>query len=528
MVGMLSVFSRAQMREFDRSATAVAGVPSVVLMENAGRGAADIIAAELGLSGSPANSWQPAPPRVCVVCGLGNNAGDGYVVARRLSLLGASVKVFALHPEARLRGDALTNLRAYVNTAGSFELVTAENLRSLERGLDECALVVDAIFGTGLDRDVSGIEREAIALINRSRARRVALDLPSGLDADTGQVHGDAVRAELTITFALPKLGLLTPNARGYCGRLRVTDIGVPVSALPMVERSAALVEASDVSGWLGQRAADAHKSSAGRVLILAGSAGKVGAALLVAQGALRAGAGLVTLGAVPEVASALDQRVLEAMTARLEPTSLEETLSTLLASAQAVAIGPGLGFDATAQRLVQRVVLEHQGKVVVDADAISHFAQKPERLAKAKGELVLTPHPAELARLLGGSAADVEADRFGALDRAVRLTKATVLLKGPHTLIGREGTVPLINRAGTPALATGGAGDVLSGIIAALCCRLAPLEAASSGAFLHALSGELWAKEHAADRGLLAHEIADGFPRALAELSAGSALLPV
>ncbi|HWA70943.1 MAG TPA: NAD(P)H-hydrate dehydratase [Polyangiaceae bacterium] len=525
---MLRVFSRAQMREFDRSATSVANVPSVVLMENAGRGAADIIAAELGLTWPAPSSGFSIPPRVCVVCGLGNNAGDGYVVARRLSLLGASVKVFALHPEARLQGDALTNLRAFVNTAGAFELITPENLESLERALDGCQLVVDAIFGTGLDRAVSGIEREAIARINRCRARRVALDLPSGLDADTGKVHGETVRAELTITFAAPKLGLLTPNALGYRGRLRVTDIGVGPSALPAVAHSAALIEAEDVRNWLGQRAADAHKSSSGRVLILAGSAGKVGAALLVAQGALRAGAGLVTLGALPEVASALDQRVLEAMTARLDPSSLDETLGALLASAQAVAIGPGLGFDDSAQRLVQRVVLEHAGKVVVDADAISHFAEKPERLAQAKGQLVLTPHPAELARLLGGSAADVEADRFGALERAVRLTKATVLLKGPHTLIGSEGQVPLVNRAGTPALATGGAGDVLTGVIAALCCRLSPLEAASSGAFLHALSGELWAAERGADRGLLAHEIADGIPRALAELSGDSALLPV
>ena len=177
---------------------------------------------------------------------------------------------------------------------------------------------------------------------------------------------------------------------------------------------------------------------------------------------------------------------------------------------------------------MVERTVLEHEGKVVVDADAISHFAGKPEVLARARGQLVLTPHPAELARLLGGTAADVEADRFGALERAVKATKAVVLLKGPHTLVGCEGRAPVVARAGSPALATGGAGDVLTGVIAALCCRLDSFEAAYCGAFLHALAGEQWARQVGADRGLLAHEIADRIPAALAELSAADGLLPV
>jgi NAD(P)H-hydrate epimerase len=517
------------MRELDRLATAQCGVPSVVLMENAGRGAADVIATELGLAPGPASHAVPAP-RICIVCGAGNNAGDGYVVARRLALLGADVSVFALHLEARLRGDALINYRAFVGSGGKVTPVEQSTLALLERGLAESELVVDAVFGTGLDRAVAGIERDAIERINAAPAsvRRVALDLPSGLDADTGIVHGVAVRADLTVTFAALKPGLLTPSGLVQRGRLHVADIGVSPAALPAVAHSAELVEAADIRALLGRRAFDAHKSSVGRVLVLAGSAGKVGAALLVAHGSLRAGAGLVTLGALPEVATALDQRVLEAMTARLDPQALEESLAPLLASTHAVAIGPGLGFDLVTRRLVERVVLEHEGKVVVDADAISHFAGKPEALARARGELVLTPHPAELARLLGDTTDAIEADRYGALERAVKATKATVLLKGPHTLVGCEGKLPAVGRAGSPALATGGAGDVLTGVIAALCCRLAPFDAAVCGAFLHALAGEQWAKQSGADRGLLAHEIADGIPAALAELSVAARLLPV
>jgi NAD(P)H-hydrate epimerase len=514
------------MREFDRLATSALGVPSIVLMENAGRGAAEVIATELSLTDRPSSGARRH--RVAIVCGAGNNAGDGYVVARRLALLGAAVRAFALSPEARLRGDALTNYRAFVASGGSVTLIEPGTLALLEQGLADADLVVDAIFGTGLDRPVEGLEREAIGLVNAAAARRVALDLPSGLDADHGGVHGVAVRAELTVTFAAPKLGLVTPNGLVHRGRLRVADIGVAPAALSAAGYSAELLEAADVRARLGPRASDAHKSSSGRVLVLAGSAGKVGAALLVAHGALRAGAGLVTLGAQPEVADALDQRVLEAMTARLDPAALDESLSTLLASTHAVAIGPGLGFDLVARRIVERVVLEHEGKVVVDADAISHFAGKPEALARARGQLLLTPHPAELGRLLGSSAAEVEADRFGALARAVEASKATVLLKGPHTLVGGEGRVPAVSRPGSPALATGGAGDVLTGVIAALCCRLEPFDAAICGAFLHATAGEQWSALVGADRGLLAHEIADRVPAALADLSAEGGLLPV
>jgi NAD(P)H-hydrate epimerase len=261
-------------------------------------------------------------------------------------------------------------------------------------------------------------------------------------------------------------------------------------------------------------------------VLVLAGSPGKVGAALLVAHGALRGGAGLVTLAAVPEVTDALDRRVLEAMTARLDPSKLEASLDALLEKTDAVAIGPGLGFDETARRLVRHVVLGAAKPIVVDADAITHFKDSASELAGAAGSLILTPHSGEMSRILGNTASEVDADRFGSVQRAAELTRATVLLKGPHTLVAAPGRAPIVGSAGSPVLATGGAGDSLTGIIAALACRLEGPMAAYSGAFLHARAGELWAARVGSDRGLLAHEISDALPQALAELSAAPSTL--
>ncbi|HEX6767038.1 MAG TPA: NAD(P)H-hydrate dehydratase, partial [Polyangiaceae bacterium] len=257
-------------------------------------------------------------------------------------------------------------------------------------------------------------------------------------------------------------------------------------------------------------------------------SPGKIGAALLSAHGALRAGAGLVTIAAEPTTAGTLEQRVLEAMTARIDPNAVESSLARLLDHIDVAAIGPGLGFDALAARAIEYVVLEWPGTVVVDADAISHFKGKSAELARAKGKLVLTPHPGEMARLLGTSTSDVEADRFGALRAAVDGTRATVLLKGSATLVGAPGQRIAVNPTGHPVLATGGSGDVLTGVLAALATGSDPYRAACAAAYVHGAAATLAATERHVDRGVLAHEIADGVPRALAALSAEPRRVPV
>jgi len=455
---MRRVRSRAQVQTFDRLASEKLGVPSLVLMENAGRGAAEVIASELELT--PERSARA--PRVVVVCGVGNNGGDGYVVARRLALLGAQVEVWSAVEPAKLRGDAATNQRACERSLGPPKLLSESDLTRFDEALNHADAAVDALFGTGLERPLEGLLRQIVLHLNAAALRRFALDLPSGLDANTGAVHGVALRADVTITFAAHKLGLLTPSGAELAGRVVLADIGVDERALGELGYDAELADDASVGALLRPRAVNTHKSNSGRVLVLAGSPGKVGAALLVAEGALRAGAGLVTLAGVAALRDALDRRVLEAMTARLDPDALEATLAPLLETTNAVAIGPGLGFDSHAASLVERVTLLHPGVVVVDADAITHFKGAAARLAEARGPRILTPHSGELARLLGCSAADVEADRFGAVARAAEATAATVLLKGPHTLVAATGRVTVVGTRGSPALASGGSGDVL------------------------------------------------------------------
>ena len=388
--------------------------------------------------------------------------------------------------------------------------------------------MVDALLGTGLDRDVEGRLRSIIERINDADVLRVALDIPSGLHANTGAVLGVAVRAHATVTFAHTKLGLLGSTGAERAGQVEVADIGVPPSLSGRVGHSAVIVEPGDVAAAIAPRSLAAHKGTAGRVLAVAGSAGKTGAALLVARGALRGGAGLVSICTSPEAADSLDRRVLEEMTLRIDPGRIEASLDEHLSGVAAVAIGPGIGLDEHARRVVDHVVLGWDGVKVVDADALTHFAGRAGELAKAPGRLILTPHPGEMGRLLGSSAGEVEADRFGALARAVELTRAVVLLKGPRTLVGAPGELPVVNSSGTPALATGGAGDVLSGITLALACSLSPHQAAWCAAWVHGKAAEVWVSETGSDRGLLAHEVADRVPGVLAGLASRRPALPV
>jgi NAD(P)H-hydrate epimerase len=505
------------MRELDRTTIEEGHVPSLVLMENAGRGAAEIIERELS-----------DKKKVVVVCGSGNNGGDGFVVGRRLLANGFDVRTLLVADVNRLRGDALENYRAYLDAGGSITSVTSETLGQLDETLHDAELVVDAIFGTGLEREIGGLERTVIERVNAARAPCVSLDLPSGLDADTGVPRGAAVRAELTVTFAHPKRGLCTPLGQTLAGRVDVVDIGIPPGLVERLGYGAALIEATDAALAVVPRTPLSHKGSSGRVLVVAGSPGKIGAALLAGHGALRGGAGLVTIASQPAAASALEQRVLEAMTARIDPDAVEASLGALLENVDVVAIGPGIGTDVVARRTVDRVVLEWPGTIVVDADAITHFKGRVNELGSAKGKLVLTPHPGEMARLLGISSSDVEADRFGALATTIERTRATVLLKGSATLVGAPGQKIAVNPTGHPVLATGGSGDVLTGVIAALATGSEPFRSACAGAYVHGRAAELAAARRGVDRGVFAHEIADEVPRAIAGLSAEPRRVPV
>lgn len=510
---MRPVLSREQMRAYDRHAIESCHVPGLVLMENAGRGAADVIAQLV----------RARRAQIAVVCGGGNNGGDGFVVARHLLARGADTHVILTAASEQVMGDARVNLDAYIDLGGRFtELPEGAELDPLTLALSRAEVVVDAVFGTGLGRPVQAHLAAVIEAMNAAKALRVALDLPSGLDADTGSPLGAVVQAHHTITFGHLKVGLLTPEGARLAGRVHQVDLGVPESLVAHTGQVAEVIEEHDVASWIAPRETNVYKHAAGSVAIVAGSPGKVGAALLSAEAALRAGAGLSTVVTWVESARAVEARALEIMTAVIEPDDLEGSLDAALTGKRALVIGPGLGLDERARRAVEHVVLRWPGVKVVDADALTLFAGRPGALAGAAGKLVLTPHAGELARLLGCTSAEIEKDRFGAVRATAMTTGAVVLLKGARTLVASPEGALWVNMTGGPALATAGAGDVLAGIIAALACSLTPARAAAAGAFVHGRSAERWQAQHeGADRGLLASEVASGVPATLGALLA-------
>jgi len=517
---MIPVLSREQMRAFDADASGRGQVSSLVLMENAGRGAALLLEHLCGQAGRRSHS--DGSRSTLVICGTGNNGGDGLVLARHALILGRSVKVLVVGDEQKFTAPARIEFEALRASGTEVSLCVPESARAVLGGdLGSAEVVVDALFGIGLDRQLSPDFVAILALLNQASALRIALDIPSGLDADTGRVLGGAFRAHHTLTFVAPKLGLLTTTGSLHAGQIHVVPIGVPGPLPESGSVQARWLECSDISRWLGPRSITAHKGSVGRVAIVAGSPGKIGAAFLSARGALRAGAALVTLMGLPKTTQIFAQRVTEEMTATLNPRDPEGSLREALTGMDVVVVGPGLGLGTTEKTLVRTILAEFPGNIVVDADALTHFSGRADELRAARGKLVLTPHPGEMARLLGTDVATIESDRFSAVARAVELTGHVVLLKGPRTIIGAPGHVPYINSSGSPVLATGGSGDVLSGVLGGLLLSLPPFEAAACAAFLHGQSGQLWSEATGADRGMLAREIADGIPKALASLSA-------
>ena len=502
-------------------------------MENAGRGATEAIvellddafASGAGRGGEPGgHQTTTEPTSCCIVCGPGNNGGDGFVVARQLALDGVDVQVFLVADPERLAGDAKAQYDAWTGLGGHCVRISSDDdVEDLRDALAEADLAIDALLGTGLTRPVEGLMLHVVQAVNLVDTPCIALDIPSGLDAETGVPPGggDAIRAISTVTFAHPKLGLVAGTAADYVGALVVAHIGVSPELWSAVGASAWLVERSDVALRLPPRPQNVHKRSVGKVLVVAGSPGKTGAAVLVARGAHRAGAGLVTVAALPEVADALDRKVVETMTARLDPSDIAGSLGPLLDDADAVVMGPGLGLDERAAEICAAVLAAWKGPLVLDADALTHFARRLSERRESSAQIVLTPHAGEMARLLESTAAEVEADRFSAVRLCAEQTGAVALLKGPRTLVGAPGEAPLVNSSGSSVLAAGGTGDVLSGIIGALLCApdVEPRWAAAVGAWLHGRAGELWEAAHGgADRGLLAGELADLIPAAIAD----------
>lgn len=499
---MLPVVTAEEMRDIDKRTIEELGLPGAVLMENAGRALVSCV-----------EELQGARPIgiVSVLCGSGNNGGDGYVAARVLRERGIAVRLYAASPVANLKGDARLHAQAFVACGG--ELRTLHGSVELERereALSESDIVVDALFGTGLDREIAGHWREIIECLNASPCQVIAADMPSGLRADNGQTLGVAVQANATVTFASAKVAHAGAPGFSSCGQLIIAEMGIP-KQLAVEVAEIGLLEIEDVCHALAPESPQSHKGSRGHVLAIAGSPGKYGAGRLAGLAALRAGCGLATLAA--EFADAAAEDPL--MTAKLRAA---EELEQLLTGKAAVLIGPGMDTGPQGLSLTRALLLECAVPIVMDADALNHLGDDLEPVASAKGRVVLTPHPGEAGRLLGISTAAVQADRIAAVRSLAKASGAVVVLKGARTCIcdGREAPrFVAINPSGGPELSTAGTGDVLAGMLTALLARgLAPNLAARVAVYWHGEAGRV-AKETLGGPGVVASDLLAAIPNA-------------
>jgi NAD(P)H-hydrate epimerase len=485
---MLPVLDTDRMREADRHAIEDLGVPGILLMENAATGVVDAIREHF-----------PDAIRVLVLCGAGNNGGDGLAAARHLANGGHEVTVLLFANPERLSGDAAANYRIAAAFGLAIKTIQGDDLADLDQALETGPpdLIVDALLGTGLDRPLGGRLARAAERVSASGVPVVAVDVPTGLNGSSAGVAGPVLAAELTMTFGALKLCHVLPPACLHCGEIAVVDIGIPPRVLEAGCRLHWL-ESRDVALMLPQRAPDGHKGTFGHLLLIAGAEGRGGAAAMAAKAAVAAGAGLVTAAVPRPAVPVVDGACLEAMT---HPLAADDTgrvagpggLEELLGRVSVVAAGPGLGTGNGAASTLEWLLDSWPGPLLLDADAINLLAGRAERLAGRDIPAVLTPHPGELARLLGRGIEDVTGDRLEAAREAAAAAGAVVVAKGFRTIVADPDGEAWVIPAGDSGLASGGAGDVLTGTIAAFLAQgLEPLRAALVGCWLHGRAGEL------------------------------------
>ncbi len=505
---MRSVLSPREASELDRESQE-RGIAAGDLMERAGR---EVASAAVRLAGGRYGR------RAVVVCGGGNNGGDGYVAARFLDTWGMRVTVLAVGDDEP-REPAAAKLRALAATGVRLR---PWSVAAAARELARADVAVDAIVGTGFHGVPDGPFADAIRAIELAGVPVVAVDIPSGVDGATGAVPGDAVRADLTVTFGAPKIGVVLHPGAAHAGVVEVADIGFPPE---LVQSRLSLVESVDVAAWLPAREPESHKRAAGYAVVVGGSRAMTGAVALMAAGAYRAGAGLVAVGAPASILPVVQGLVREAVFASLPETDAGtvsgggDRLAEILEQADALAIGPGMTRDERTAAWVRGAVRSSEVPVVLDADGLGAFAGRADELADRKSDLVLTPHAGEFARLTGQTAAEVEEDRLASVRALAARSGAVVLLKGSRTLVAQPDGDVRINPTGTSYLATGGTGDVLTGMIAGLLARgLAPADAASAAAFVHGVAGSLAGDRHG--EGTTAGDVLDRVADALVEVS--------
>lgn len=482
-----------EMRAFDATAITDYGIPGVVLMENAGRTTFHLLRNYL--------QDDLADMNVAIVAGPGNNGGDGYVIARYLINHGANVYTFLLAPRDKIKGDALINLQVLEKmTSKIFQVTDEESLQEAVSVWQECSVIVDAMLGTGLSAEVRSPYREAIVAVNGCAGLRVAVDLPSGLDADTGSVLGVAVQADLTVTYGFKKLGMVLFPGAELCGTIEVVDISLPRPAIEAkLPRAVFYGQASAPEfQWLREDP-QGHKGIFGHLLIVGGSPGKTGAPAMTAMAASRIGAGLVTVAAPASLNTILETKLTEEMTQPLPetlpgflgPASLERILD-LAQGKRCMALGPGMSASPELVELLQGVLSAYEGWMVIDADGLNCLAQTMDSLNRTRASVVLTPHPGEMARLTGKTTKEVQENRVDMARSLAAEYGIWVILKGAGTITAAPDGRIWVNSTGTPWMASGGQGDALTGILSGLLVQgIPPEEALPFGVYLHGLAAD-------------------------------------
>lgn len=508
----------AEMQAIDRTAIEEVGIPGVVLMENAGRRTVELLVDRFG---------EPRAREVAVFAGPGNNGGDGFVVARHLQQRGGRVIVYLLVAADRIKGDAAVNMHIARRLGIPIRLVLdTEDLNWID--LTSCYVVVDAIFGTGLTREVGGHFAEVVNLINAASCPVVAVDMPTGLDSDTGKILGRAVKADLTATYGLGKPGQFVYPGREHTGELRVIDIGIPAEVVEQAGLSVELLAEDRARDYLPDRSADSHKGTYGHVLVVAGSTGKTGAAVLSGLGALRSGAGLVSLCVGQAINSVIESALYEAMTIPVRggiggaPVIADfEHVLAALEGKEALVMGPGIGTSPETAELVLRLYEEAKCPLVVDADALNILAAREERLTNRSGfARILTPHPGEMARLCRSTSREVQENRIETAAAFSRRYEVYLVLKGAGTLVAAPDGRLAVNPSGNAGMAAGGMGDVLSGILGGFLAQGQSVwQAACLGVYLHGRAGDMLMEEKG-PWGYLAAEVAQSLPCLLKTLS--------
>ena len=501
-----------QMKDMDRLTIESFGMPGIVLMENAARGATDALFRHFpnvrGL-------------KVGVAAGHGNNGGDGFVIARYLASADVRVDVYLLSKRKKVRGDAAANLKLLDRmNVPVHEVSDVTRFESYQDRMRSCDLWVDAMLGTGLTSDVRGLYMEMIRLLNAAKVPILAVDIPSGLDSDTGKPRGSCIRATVTVTFGLPKIGHVVLPGSEFVGKLEVVDIGIPASVVDEVAPNHHLLTQKMIMGVFQARDAQSHKGTTGHLLVIGGSPGKTGATIMTSQAAMRVGTGLVTLGIPKSLNIAVESQLIEVMTLPL-PENADQTLGLSsygkilrqLESKKGLAIGPGMGTDKPTQNVVRRVIQASPVPVVVDADGLNALVGNLSFLKKLKVPIVLTPHPGEMARLVGKTSSEVQEDRIGEARSFASTHRVHLVLKGAKTVIAHPDGAVFVNPTGNPGMASGGMGDVLTGIISGLMVQGIPVrEAVNAGVYLHGRAADSLARSMGS-MGFLASDLIDILP---------------